>query len=256
MPSRIIVQGTLASEERLRWLSEKLTVDGTVTIADAAGALGVSEMTIRRDLAELEGRGTARRVRGGAKAVGPQKFAERHHTAARSKSRIAAKLAELVPATGAIAFDASSTVMRLARALDKPRDLSIITNGPDTFTALQAVPGVTALLTGGQLDARTGSLVGPLACRTAAQLTVELFFASAAALDPSVGALEATLEEAEVKRSFAAGAERVVLAADSSKLDARAVAVGLDWDRVDILVTDLEPTDRRLSPYRGIVQVR
>ena len=71
-----------------------------------------------------------------------------------------------------------------------------------------------------------------------------------------MGALEATLEEAEVKRSFAAGAERVVLAADSSKLDARAVAVGLDWDRVDILVTDLEPTDRRLSPYRGIVQVR
>ena len=62
MPSRIIVQGTLASEERLRWLSDKLTVDGTVTIAYAAGALGVSEMTIRRDLAELEGRGTARRV--------------------------------------------------------------------------------------------------------------------------------------------------------------------------------------------------
>ena len=61
-----ILQGTLASEERLRWLSETLTADGSVTIAAAAEALGVSDMTIRRDLAELEERGTARRVRGGA----------------------------------------------------------------------------------------------------------------------------------------------------------------------------------------------
>jgi DeoR family fructose operon transcriptional repressor len=64
------VQG-VAVEERLRWLTEHLRATGAVSIPDAASALRVSEMTIRRDLAELEERGTARRVRGGAVPIGP-----------------------------------------------------------------------------------------------------------------------------------------------------------------------------------------
>lgn len=251
-----ILQGTLAAEERLRWLTERLDKDGSVTIAVAAEALEVSEMTIRRDLAELEDRGTARRVRGGAKAVGPQTFAARHQTAARAKSKIAAKLADLLPANGAVAFDASSTIMRLATNLAPARDLTVLTNGPETFAALQDLPGVDPLLTGGRLEPRTGSLVGPLACRAAAQLSAQVFFASAAGVDPRIGSLEATLDEAEVKRAMAAGAEQVVLAVDVSKLGGRAVALGLEWDRVDFLVTDLDPGDARLDAYRDVTAIR
>jgi DeoR family fructose operon transcriptional repressor len=250
-----IIHGTLASEERLRWLIERLGDGGAVAIAEAAAALDVSEMTIRRDLLELEERGVARRVRGGARAVGPRSFAERRHTAARAKSRIAAKLARLVPATGAVAFDASSTVMRLGGSLGSVRDLTVVTNGPDTFNALQGIPGVTPLLTGGRLERETGSLVGPLACRTAAQFTVQLFLASAAAVDPEAGALEVTLEEAEVKRSIAAAAAEVVVAVDASKLGRRSVAVGIGWERIDVLVTDLDPKDPRLAPYRDLAEI-
>lgn len=224
-----------------------------MAIADAAAALGVSEMTIRRDLAELEAQGVARRVRGGAMAVGPQAFATRTQVAARAKARIATKLADLVPATGTVAFDASSTVMRLAGSLDAARDLTVLTNGPDTFAALQGQAGVTPLLTGGRLDPQTGSLVGPLACRSAGQLLVRTLFASAAAVTPD-GAYEATLDEAEVKRAVPAG--QVVLAADASKLDGRAVALGLGWDRIDVLVTELDPADPRLDPYRGLAELR
>ena len=249
------VFGSLASDERLRWLSERLQADGSVTIAAAADALGVSEMTIRRDLAELEERGTARRVRGGARQVGPQTFAARHQRATRAKTRIAAKLAAMVPETGAIAFDASTTVMRLASSVASARDLTIVTNGPDTFSALQGVAGVTPLLTGGRLDPQTGSLIGPLACRAATQLSVDIFFASAAAVQPATGTLEATLDEAEVKRSIVATAGEVVVAVDASKLDGRAIAVGLEWGEVDVLVTELDPSDERLAPYRDLVRI-
>ena len=250
-----IVQGTLAAGERRRWLTERLRAAGSVTLAQAAESLGVSEMTIRRDLDELQDRGAARRVRGGAMAIGPQTFAQRRDAAARAKSRIAAKLTALVPVEGAIAFDASSTVMRLCSALNVARDLIVLTNGPETFAALQGLPAVTALLTGGRLDERTGSLVGPLACRAAEQIAVHTFFASAAATRPRFGALEATIDEAEVKRSLAAGAEHVVLAIDSSKLDAPGVAVGLEWDRIDILVTELDPGDERLAPYDPLARI-
>lgn len=248
--------GNLATEERLRWITEQLNADGRVEISATAAELGVSEMTIRRDLRELEARGEVQRVRGGALPVGPLPFANRHRSRAKAKSRIAAKLGELVPDTGAIAFDASSTVMRLAATLAGPRDLVVLTNGPETFQALQDKPGVTPMLTGGQLEPRTGSLVGPLACRAAGHLAVRRLFLSAAALDPALGPTETCIEEAEVKRALAAAADEVVLAVDSSKLGSRAVAVGVEWDRVDLVVTELDPGDRRLAPYRDRAEVR
>src|SRR5688500_15681364 len=113
------VQGTLASEGRLERLSESLAAEGSVSIESAAEALGVSEMTIRRDLLELEQRGVARRVRGGARAIGPMSFAERRHAAPRAKAKIATKLAALVPTSGLIAFDASTTVMRVVAAIGR-----------------------------------------------------------------------------------------------------------------------------------------
>lgn len=248
------VQGTVA-EARLHWLTERLRETGAIGIADAAAQLGVSEMTVRRDLAELEERGAARRVRGGAVPLGPQPFAQRHRTRARAKGRIATKLLSFVPESGAVAFDASSTVMRLATSLPRCRDLTVITNGPDTFTALQGLPGVTPILSGGRLDPATGSLVGPVACRAAVQLTVDRFITSAAALSATTGAAESTLDEAEVKRSLASGAGEVVLAADASKLEGRGLAVALDWSDIDILVTDLDPSDDRLAPYRALARV-
>jgi DeoR family fructose operon transcriptional repressor len=249
------LQGTLASEDRLERLSQTLAADGSVGIAAAAEAFGVSEMTIRRDLLELEQRGLARRVRGGARAVGPMSFAERRDAAPRAKAKIASKLAALVPTSGVIAFDASTTVMRVVATIGSARDLTVLTNGSDTFSALQGLPGVTPLLTGGRLDPQTGSLVGPIACRAASDLTVQTFFASAAAVDPGAGAIEMTLEEAEVKRTIASRAGEIVLAADSSKLGRRAVAVGVPWDAIDVLVTELDAGDRRLDPYRDLVEV-
>jgi DeoR family fructose operon transcriptional repressor len=247
---------SIAAEDRLQWLVDRLGAEGAVTIAAAAADLGVSEMTIRRDLVELEERGVARRVRGGARSVGPESFAQRHGTAVRAKARIAAKLVDLVPATGVVAFDASSTVMRAAAALDRARDLTVVTNGPDTFAALQGQAGVTPLLTGGQLDARTGSLVGPLACRSATQLVVDHLVTSCAAVDVRAGALEASLDEAEVKRALASVAGEVVLAVDSTKLDRRARAVGIGWDRIDLLVTELDPDDDRLEAFRDLTELR
>jgi len=227
-----------------------------VAITAAAADLQVSDMTIRRDLQQLEGRGLARRVRGGALALGPAPFADRHRLNAAAKGRIAAKLLDLVPARGALAIDASSTMLRLASMIDGAEDVTIVTNGPDTFGVLQDRHGVHALITGGALEPRTGSLVGPLACRTARMLAVDRFMTSAAALDPTLGPTEACIEEAEVKLAFAEVADELVLAVDASKLGTRALAATVEWNEVDLLVTDLDPMDARLAPYRALVEIR
>src|SRR5206468_3558800 len=148
----------------------------------------------------------------------------RHRSRAKAKAKIAAKLATLVPVSGAIGLDASSTVLRLATTMAPARGLTVVTNGPETFNALQDVPGVTALLSGGQLDPRTGSLVGPIACRAASSFLLNRLFISAAAVDPELGPSEAVLEESEVKRALAAVADEIILAVDATKLDSRSVA--------------------------------
>jgi DeoR family fructose operon transcriptional repressor len=241
--------------ERLDAIKAKVDAAGRVKVADLATDLDVSEMTIRRDLDVLAEQGLVHRVRGGAMALGPQPFAERFGLQARAKDRIATKLAALVGDAGAVGVDASTTLQRLAGAIDGARDLTVLTNGPESFASLQEVPGVTPLLTGGQLDRRTGSLVGPLAVRSARDLLLRRLFVSAAGIDPEHGTTEATLEEADVKLALADVSTEVIVAVDHTKLGHRGPARCLGLDRIELLVTDLDPTDARLAPYRQHVQV-
>ncbi len=243
-------------EERLKLVRDLVAERGTVRIDELAVGFGVSEMTIRRDLDELEALGVARRVRGGAVALGPEPFAQRHRHNARAKARIAEKLIDLIPAIGTVALDASTTVYRLAATLENARDLVVVTNGLDTFGALTAKPGVTAILAGGTQEPATGSLVGPVAARIAESFMYEVLVCSAAAVDDVLGSSEASLAESEVKRAFSATSRHIILAVDHSKLGTRAQARMFSLDELGLLVTDLEPDDRRLDPYRGAVELR
>ena len=242
-------------EERLGEVKDLISERGAVRIDQLAADFGVSEMTIRRDLDELEALGIARRVRGGAIALGPEPFAQRHRHNARAKGRIAEKLIDLIPAVGTVAFDASTTVHRLAASLEMARDLVIVTNGLDTFHAAVGKPGITASLTGGTQEPRTGSLVGPIAARAAQGFLYDVFVCSAAAVDHEVGSSEASLAESEVKRAFAATSSRIILAVDHSKLETRAQARMFDLIDIDLLVTDLDPEDERLTSYRQLVSL-
>jgi DeoR family fructose operon transcriptional repressor len=219
-------------QERLRIVQRTIAERGTVRIDELADELCVSEMTIRRDLDELEALGVARRVRGGDKLV------------------------PLIPPSGTVALDASTTVHRLAASIEGARDLIVVTNGLDSFEALNGKRGVTTLLCGGLREARTGSLVGSPAIQCATSFLYDLFVCSAAALDPEVGSSEASLEEAEVKRAFASTSRQIVLATDHSKLGTRASARMFSLNEVDLLVTDLDPKERRLDPYREQVDLR
>jgi DeoR family transcriptional regulator, fructose operon transcriptional repressor len=240
--------------ERLHVIEQRMQTEGSVRIDELAVELQVSEMTIRRDLDELERLGVARRVRGGAVALGPERFAERHRHQAKAKAIIASKLREFLPDRGAVAFDASTTVHRLAAELDGARDLFILTNGVDTFQVLGETPGIVPSLTGGHLEPRTGSLVGPIAARTAQDFLFDVFICSATALHPKLGSAESSLAEADVKRAIATTSSRIILAADHSKLGTKAQARMFRPQEIDVLVTDLAPDDQRLDAYHDHIR--
>ncbi|WP_181157456.1 DeoR/GlpR family DNA-binding transcription regulator [Microbacterium sp. MYb62] len=239
---------SLAAEERWNWLIARLKESKAISLSDAAQSLGVSEMTVRRDFTAMEERGIARRVRGGAVYSGPVSFQGRERSHAEEKALIATKLLPLVPSSGVIAMDSSTTMNRLAQMILASDDLTVVTNGLSTFHVLQDRPGVTAILTGGAADRRSDSLVGPVATAFLESMRFSSFFASAAAVDER-SCYEDTLEEAELKRAFARSSAHVVIGVHVEKLDATATAASVPVDRVAVLATELAPEAAELAAY-------
>lgn len=248
--------GSVQAENRRERIVAMLGEHGAIELEAAATRLGVSPMTVRRDLDELEAAGLLRRVRGGAvRIAGPQPFGARRATNARAKEAIAAKALAFVPADGSIAIDASSTTGMLATLVRDRAGLTTVTNSVENFQAMQPGQGVRAVLVGGEQEPTTGSLVGPLAAQFARSLSYSAFFSSAAALDAD-GTSEVSLSESHLKQAFAERADRVILCIDSTKLGRRSLAAALPLRRIDVVVTELDPQDGALDALRGLVEVR
>ncbi|PJJ65149.1 DeoR/GlpR family DNA-binding transcription regulator [Compostimonas suwonensis] len=249
-----MIASSVDAETRRTQLHALLERDGSLILTDAAEAYGVSEMTIRRDLFEMEQAGLARRVRGGAVAVGPQLFQRRQQKEAEAKRIMALKMLPLLPKTGAIAMDASSTVHRLAVEMPAA-DLTVLVSGVEAFSVLSTKAEIRAILSGGELERTTGALVGPVAQRTIRDFVFTRAFISPTCIDAELGATESTADGAEVKRTMRLATRSLVVAADSTKLNEAATARSLELADIDILVTELDPADPALDAFRGHVEL-
>lgn len=237
------------AEERLAQLERLLAKQGAVAVSQLARQLKVSEMTVRRDLDKVAARGGAARVHGGAVAQGRLTFGARLERGGKAKIAAAAKLAALIPATGAIYLDGSTTVYQLVALLAGRSGLLAATNNLDTFMALSRLPGVQAVLVGGTLNRETDNFVGPFARRCLDGLAFDLACFSAFALDPLIGPSEPAPEDAEIKAHVCARSSHVALAVDAAKLGSRATSA---WNppASTTLATDLAADDARLDGYR------
>jgi DeoR family transcriptional regulator, fructose operon transcriptional repressor len=237
------------AEERLAQLERLLAKQGAVGVSQLARLLKVSEMTVRRDLDKVAARGGAARVHGGAVAQGRLTFGARMERGGRAKAAAAAKLVGLMPETGSIYLDGSTTIYQLVSLLAARSGLLAATNNLDTFMALSRLPGVQAVLIGGALNRETDNFVGPFARRCLGGLAFDLACFSAFALDPQVGPSEPSPEDAEIKAHVCARSGRVALAVDAGKLGSRATSA---WNPppATTLATDLVPGDERLDVYR------
>ena len=196
---------------------------GRVKVAELAVELDVSEMTIRRDLDLLaeegwsSGSGVARWPSGPSRSPNGSAATPGPRTA--SPSSWSTWSATAAP----IGIDASTTLQRLAGHLGDVRELTVVTNGPDTFPALQDAPGghrPADRRPARRPDRQPGRAAGHAGRRT--RCCCAGCSCRPPASTPTHGTSEATLEEAEVKLALADVAAEVVLAVDSSKLGQRA----------------------------------
>ncbi|MFI5915216.1 DeoR/GlpR family DNA-binding transcription regulator [Dactylosporangium sp. NPDC051541] len=215
---------------------------GRVTLGELAERLGVSEMTVRRDLDQLQEQGLVRRVRGGAVALDvPAEsagFSVRERWSSAVKARIGTAAAELIEPGSTVLLDAGTTTAELAAQLPGRGPLTVAVLSLQAAVRLADQPGIRLLVIGGESRAGERSLVGPLALGALDQLRFDTFVMSIGAVHAELGWSEFDLDDAAVKRAALRRAGQTIVVADSTKLGVQAFARVAPLEAVDTLVTD------------------
>jgi DeoR/GlpR family transcriptional regulator of sugar metabolism len=218
---------------------------GSALVSELSDLLGVSEVTVRSDLATLAGRGLVVRTHGGAMLpeVPPLEltFATRDVSNVDLKRRIGLAAAELVQDGQSVVLDASTTALQVARALRANRglqDVTVITNGVHTALELLDAPGLTTILTGGQLRSTAVSLTGALASDLLSRVHASVGFFGAKGLTTVRGLTDVNLQEVEMKTAMAAVCERIVAVVDHTKLGQVSLATFVPTAKLDLVITD------------------
>jgi DeoR/GlpR family transcriptional regulator of sugar metabolism len=211
---------------------------GTTQVAELAAAFGVSEMTVRRDLRDLEREGKLLRVHGGAVSVTAEpSFAEIEVERPAVKDAIGALAAGLVEDGETVVLDIGTTTLALARHL-RGRTLTVITSNLAAYEELLPEETIELVLLGGVVRRNYRSLVGVLAEDALRQLRADVAFLGASGIDPELGILDTTMVEVPIKRAMLDAAERCVLVADSAKFGMRGVVRVCGPERLHALVSD------------------
>jgi DeoR/GlpR family transcriptional regulator of sugar metabolism len=248
----------LLAEQRRALILDEVRRRGGVRVNELTRKLGVSDMTVRRDLDALARQGVLEKVHGGAV---PVVEASTHEPGFEAKSglelsakediaRTAAALA--VPGT-AIALSGGTTTYALAHHLLDVPDLTVVTNSvrvADVFHGAQRSSGqrqgaATVVLTGG-VRTPSDSLVGPVADQAIAALHFDVLFLGVHGISLEAGLSTPNLAEAETNRRLVQSARRVVVVADHTKWGTVGLSSFASLDQVDTLVTDAGlPADAR-----------
>ena len=237
---------SIERNERESSILARLVQEGSLTVTGLARDLGVSEVTIRADLRNLEERGLLARTHGGAEATGYRDVLERQlqHTA--QKDRIAAAAAELVRDFDHILIEAGTTCAQIVNHLGGRRGVQILTNSTLVVRQARLQPSLSVILTGGVFNRTSESLVGPVALRTIEDFNVRLAFFGTDGFTAGGGLTTGFAEGAEVIRAMLARAEETWLVADSSKYGRAGFVRVLDLGDVTGVITDTDlPGDAR-----------
>jgi DeoR/GlpR family transcriptional regulator of sugar metabolism len=246
---------------RQEWIMTALRSVGFLSITDLARELGVSHMTVRRDLHALAETGDVRMVHGGVSLSAESLRRVALSASAGSvavfddvepgRAGVAERAAAMVGPTDTIALDAGPTALALAQALPADFHGSVITHSMPVLRLLDEQPsGATVVALGGELLAERHAFVGPATEVALEPLRARTFFVSPAAVDER-GLYARTPAEASVQRRLIGIADRVVLVATHEVYTTSAPARIAPLDRLASLVSD-RPPPRSIAVALGL----
>lgn len=238
-------------------IKEAVAREGYVRLSALSEQFGVAPVTIHRDLDYLEAEGILERVRGGARTPSEEhvirsEYSIRREQAIAQKNEIAARALAEIPDGATIFLDASTTVMALARQLEREpaRGLTVVTNSPAIAQDILA-PFVHVIVLPGELNQSLRAITGRWTAEFLEELSFTVAFVSAAAISIDHGLMTTQRELAEVTRAAFPRASRRIALVDSTKFASWALMTMVPLDQVDLLVTDQGLPEETVEEYRS-----
>ena len=240
----------MTQQQRLNELLELVSERGNVTIAQIGEALGISAATARRDLATLAEQRLVTRTHGGASSLGSGYELPLQYKIARqaeAKMTIARAAAALVSVSDSVGLNGGTTTSEVARELGRSDRLvrsdgdfgvTIVTNALNIAYELSVRSHVKIVVTGGVSRRQSYELVGPLVSNSLAEMALDVAILGVDGLSVRFGATTLHEGEADVSQQFAKVAKKVVVVADSTKMEKTTFARICPLDQIDVLVTD------------------
>lgn len=245
--------------QRQAYILQRARSEGGFRVQQLVTELGVSDMTVRRDLDVLARRGQVIKVHGGAVLV-PDGAAHEPGFQAKSllrrseKTAIAAQAAQLMQPGAAVAVSAGTTTYHFARHLASIPRITVVTNSIHVADVLHATgeEDQTVILTGG-VRTPSDALVGPYASQTLRSFSGDYTFLGGHGMDPYAGFTTPNVLEAETDIALIAAGHRLVVLADNSKWETVGICSIARLDQADILITDNSLSDSAAASLRSRV---
>lgn len=243
------------NEDRIRHIQEQLQQTGSVQVTALAEELGVSEVTVRRYLAQMEADGLLVRFYGGAilpQAMVPDiSFREKVTAHLEEKRRMAAAAAALVRDGDTVALGAGTSVAEIATALAARRNLTVVTNALNVAWEFTHRPEIRLVVTGGVLRESSYAMVGHVAERALKDLFVDIAFAGANGVSPVRGFTTPNPEEAQIHRVLLGRSSRSVMVVDHSKWGRVGFAQIVSASDVQTVISDTAAPAEMVERFRS-----
>lgn len=237
---------------------QELDQKGKVDISELSERFGVSEVTIRNDLAQLESKNILVRARGGALKIDPvgvdYTIGEKDKINIKEKQLIGLKAADYVKEGDTIMIDSGTTVMQLVRNLNNKQDLTVITNALNVVNHIYNNSNIQIIIPGGFLRKKSFSLIGTPAERNIRNYFCDKLFLGIDGLDVDYGLSTPNVEEAHLNGTMIEMSKQVIVLADSSKIGKRSLAFICPISTIDVLITDsgITPEQKTALESTGI----
>ena len=236
----------MTQKDRVFQILDLIRAKQKVNVSELSEKFQVTGETIRRDLERLEREGYVARTYGGAVLIqqppGHVNYTERAIQNVEAKNRMGELTAAILPASGAIGCDASTTVLAVIPYIKDNAGITLLTNSiriPNDYM----YDKIRIISTGGNLRSRTQSLQGEVTTRAMEGYFLDVCVLSCRSLDLTNGIYEGDEEEAYFKNVMVEHSRRVILIADHTKFNKTSLIRTLSYDKVDMLVTDQKPSD-------------
>ena len=234
-------------KKRLDKIKSKIEIDKKVTVYELSKTFNLTEETIRRDLEKLELEGFLTRTFGGAifnnqSQKENMSFYTRASINIEEKRKIASLFYNMIENKKTIAADSSTTVMEAIKAIKNINGLTILSSSTEIFRELLGSK-INIISIGGTFNEKTLSLQGNLAKENIKRYYMDIALISCKGLDINKGVMDSNEGDAEIKMEMIKQASEVILLADNTKFNKKALVQFLDLNKVNYIITDKKPDD-------------